>query len=71
LCVLYPGDWEVYVRTYSLYQGATMSVDTDTIHFISTYQTGRAVPGSTYTLAQGTPAPVPSPTPVTTPASCS
>lgn len=68
LCVVYPGDWRIYIGAYSLVDGNTKYADSDTIHFISTAESGRAVPGAEYTIIQDTPAPVPSPTPVTTPA---
>jgi hypothetical protein len=70
LCALYPGDWRIYIRTYSLADGKTISIDTDTIHFISEQRTGQAVPGREYTIIQDTPAPVPSPT-TPAPAPCS
>jgi hypothetical protein len=70
LCSIYPGDWEIYVRTYSLADSKTISFDNDTMHFISQQGAGRAVPGRDYTIIQGTPAPLPSPTPPP-PAPCS
>ena len=62
LCVLYPGDWRIYIGAYSLENGDTKYADADTIHFISEQGTGQAVPGREYTITQDTPAPVPSPT---------
>ena len=72
LCVLYEGDWRIYVGAYSLLpDGQTKYADSETIHFISTGQTGRAVPGSEYSIIQGSPIPVLTPSPVPAPASCS
>jgi hypothetical protein len=71
LCVLYPGDWRIYVGAYSLVSDETKYADSDTIHFISTSEAGQAVPGYAYSFSQDPPVPLPSPTQLTTPATCS
>jgi len=72
LCVLYEGDWRIYVGAYSLLPGGeTKYADSETIHFISTGQSGQAVLGPQYTFIQGSPIPVLTPSPVPAPATCS
>ena len=72
LCVLYEGDWRIYVGAYSLLpDGETKYADSETIHFISTGQSGQAVPGPQYTIIQGSPIPVLTPSPESAPATCS
>jgi hypothetical protein len=71
LCVLYPGDWRIYVGAYSMIGDETKYADSDTVHFISTSEAGQAVPGYAYSFSQDPPVPLPSPTPLATPATCS
>jgi hypothetical protein len=52
LCVLYPGDWELYIRTYSLITPNNAYGDTETLHLITTTDTAQVVPGGRYTMTQ-------------------
>ena len=44
LCVLYEGDWRIDVTAFSRFGPGDTEGDYDTIHFISTAQSGRARP---------------------------
>ena len=71
LCAIYPGDWAIHATASSRFGPDDTYGDSETIHFISTSETGEAVPGSQYRIIQGSPVPVLTPSPVPTPATCS
>jgi hypothetical protein len=70
VCALYEGDWRIGATTYSRFAPDDTYGDYQTIHFISTSHTGQAIPGSRYTIVQGTRTVVLTPPPVPTPATC-
>ena len=70
LCTLYEGDWRIHVTVFSRFGPDDTYGDSETMHFISTMQSGQAVPGSAYRIDQPSPFPPPTPTPVAAPADC-
>ena len=71
LCALYGGDWRIHATTYSRFAPDDTYGDSETIHFISTSDSGQAVPGPQYRIIQSSPIPSFTPPPVPTPATCS
>jgi len=71
LCTLYEGDWRIHVTVFSRFGPDDTYGDSETIHFISTRQSGQAVPGYAYRIDQASPFPLSTPTPVPSPAACS
>jgi len=71
LCTLYEGDWRIHVSVFSRFGPDDTYGDSETMHFISTKQSGEAVPGYAYTIDQPSPFPPPTTTPVAAPADCS
>jgi len=71
LCTLYEGDWRIHVSVFSQFGPDDTYGDSETMHFISTRQSGEAVPGYAYTIDQPSPFPPPTTTPVVAPADCS
>jgi hypothetical protein len=71
LCVLYEGDWRIDVNAVSRFPEGDSYGDYQTMHFISSSDTGEAIPGSKYTIIQHIPTNLPTPSPVPTPATCS
>jgi hypothetical protein len=71
LCTLYEGDWRIHATVFSRFGPDDTYGDSETIHFISTRQSGQAVPGYAYRIDQASPFSPPTPTPVPSPAACS
>jgi hypothetical protein len=72
LCATLEGDWGIFVIARSALPGdETKYVDVESIHFISGLTRGQAIPGSQYTIVQGSPIPVLTPSPIPAPATCS
>ena len=52
LCVLYEGDWELNIETYSLLSESGSYEDSETLHLITTADRVRVVPGAAYRITQ-------------------
>jgi hypothetical protein len=71
LCTLYEGDWRIHVTVFSRFGPDDTYGDSETMHFISTHQSGEAIPGYAYRIDQPSPFPAPTAKPVAAPADCS
>lgn len=52
ICVLYEGDWRLWIETYSRISDTSTYEDAETLHIISLNESAQAILGSDYTLAQ-------------------
>ena len=52
ICVLYEGDWRLWIATSSQLSENSTYGDTETLHFITTEDTVRVVPGGAYRITQ-------------------
>lgn len=52
LCVLYEGDWELYISTYSQYAPTSSYGDAETLHLITSADTVKVIPGRKYQITQ-------------------
>jgi hypothetical protein len=69
LCVLYEGDWELHISTYSTFTPTDSYGDSETLHLITSADTVRVVPGRKYRITQPPGGMVhPTPVPQTPPA---
>jgi hypothetical protein len=72
ICVLYEGDWRLWIETYSMLAEDSSYEDAETLHIQSTTESARVILGADYTITQPPGGfNMPTPLPVTVSPECS